>query len=108
MNTNTVNTVNTISTGNLALKPARERMSVPFIVSTTPVQGKEIDLTFVQFAQRKRAATTYIESVAHRKQVEANLKESRKARIGNVVAGLLFATGFSLCFFGIALFGMIM
>ena len=104
---NTANT-NTISTGNLALKPARERMNVPFIVSTTPVQGKEIDLTFVQFAQRKRAATTYIESVAHRKQVEANLKESRKARIGNVVAGLLFATGFSLCFFGIALFGMIM
>ena len=99
---NTVNT-NTIN-GNLALKAKRERMSVPFIISTTPIQAeKEIDLTFVQFAQRKHAATTYIESVAHRKQVEA---KSRKVRIGNVVAGLLFATGFSLCFFGIALLGM--
>ena len=87
----------------------KKRLFVPVIVSTNPTPiTKEIDLTFVQFAQRKRAATTYIESVAHRKQVEANLKESRKARIGNVVAGLLFATGFSLCFFGIALFGMIM
>lgn len=99
---NTVNT-NTIN-GNLALKAKRERMSVPFIISTTPIQAeKELDLTFVQFAQRKHAATTYIESVAHRKQVEA---KSRKVRIGNVVAGLLFATGFSLCFFGIALLGM--
>ena len=88
---------------------SKERLFVPVIVSTNPTPiTKEIDLTFVQFAQRKRAATTYIESVAHRKQVEANLKESRKARIGNVVAGLLFATGFSLCFFVIALFGMIM
>ena len=96
---------------NNALKvitPEKREFNVPTITNTTPVQGKEIDLTFVQFAQRKRAATTYIESVAHRKQVEANLKESRKARIGNVVAGLLFATGFSLCFFVIALFGMIM
>lgn len=99
---NTVNT-NTIN-GNLALKAKRERMSVPFIISTTPIQAeKELDLTFVQFAQRKHAATTYIESVAHRKQVEA---KSRKVKIGNVVAGLLFATGFSLCFFGIALLGM--
>lgn len=102
---NTVNT-NTIN-GNLALKAKRERMSVPFIISTTPIQAvKEIDLTFVQFAQRKRAATTYIESVAHRKQVESNLKESRKVRIGNVIAGLLFTVAFSLCFFGIALLGM--
>ena len=99
---NTVNT-NTIN-GNLALKAKRERMSVPFIISTTPIQAeKELDLTFVQFAQRKHAATTYIESVAHRKQVEA---KSRKVRIGNVVAGLLFTVAFSLCFFGIALLGM--
>ena len=85
----------------------KEHLFVPVIVITKPTPvTKEIDLTFVQFAQRKHAATTYIESVAHRKQVEANLKESRKARIGNVVAGLLFTVAFSLCFFGIALLGM--
>ena len=85
----------------------KERLFVPVIISTKPTPAtKEIDLTFVQFAQRKRAATTYIESVAHRKQVEANLKESRKARIGNVVAGLLFTVAFSLCFFMIAIIGM--
>ena len=85
----------------------KERLFVPVIVSTKPTTvTKEIDLTFVQFAQRKHAATTYIESVAHRKQVEANLKESRKVRIGNIIAGLLFTVAFSLCFFGIALLGM--
>lgn len=85
----------------------KERLFVPVIVSIKPVQAvKEIDLTFVRFAQRKHAATTYIESVAHRKQVEANLKESRKVRIGNVIAGLLFTVAFSLCFFMIAIIGM--
>ena len=86
----------------------KERLVVPVIVNTKPTPvTKEIDLTFVQFAQRKHAATKYIESVAHKKQVEANLKESRKVRIGNVIAGLLFTVAFSLCFFGIALLGMI-
>ena len=85
----------------------KERLFVPVIVSTNPTPiTKEIDLTFVQFAQRKRAATTYIESVAHKKQVEASLKESRKVRIGNVIAGLLFTVAFSLCFFMIAIIGM--
>lgn len=85
----------------------KERLFVPVIISTKPTPvTKEIDLTFVRFAQRKRAATTYIESVAHKKQVEANLKESRKVRIGNVIAGLLFTVAFSLCFFMIAIIGM--
>lgn len=97
-----------MNTANTAKKlETKERLFVPVIVSTKPVQAvKEIDLTFVQFAQRKHAATKYIESVAHRKQVEANLKESRKVRIENVIAGLLFTVAFSLCFFGIALLGM--
>ena len=85
----------------------KERLFVPVIVSTNPTPTtKELDLTFVQFAQRKHAATKYIENVAHRKQVEANIKESRKVRIGNVIVGLLFTVAFSLCFFGIALLGM--
>ena len=97
---NTANTARKIET--------KERLFVPVIVSTNPTPTtKELDLTFVQFAQRKHAATKYIENVAHKKQVEANFKESRKVRIGNVTAGLLFTVAFSLCFFGIALLGMI-
>lgn len=97
-----------MNTANTARKmETKEHLFVPVIVSTNPTPvTKEIDLTFVQFAQRKHAATKYIESVAHRKQVEANLKESCKVKIGNVIAGLLFTVAFSLCFFGIALLGM--
>lgn len=104
---NTVNT-NTINVnGNLALKAKRERMSVPFIVSTTPVQGKEIDLTFVQFAQRKHAATTYIDQVAKAREAKANQRKINKEKAENVCLGLLFAVAFSLCFFGIAVIGMV-
>lgn len=102
-----MNTVKNTINGNLALKAKRERMSVPFIVSTTPVQGKEIDLTFVQFAQRKHAATTYINQVAKAREAKANQRKISKEKVENVCFGLLFAVAFSLCFFGIALIGMV-
>lgn len=103
---NTVNT-NTIN-GNLALKAKRERINVPFIISTTPIQAeKELDLTFVQFAQRKHAATTYRNQVAKTRESKTNQKRISKEKVENVCLGLLFTVGFTLCFFGIAIIGMV-
>ena len=99
--------MNTVNKGNLALKPVRERMNVPFIVTTKPAEQKEIDLTFVQFAQRKHAATTYINKVAKARVAKANQKKISKKKVENVCLGLLFTVGFSLCFFGIAVIGMV-
>ena len=96
--------------GNLALK-ARERMSVPYIISTTPIQAeKEIDLTFVQFAQRKRAATDYINHVSHIREMETTRKAERKAnikaKIKEFCGCVVFTTLMSLGFFGVALIGL--
>lgn len=101
MNTTTINT-----NGNLALK-TRDRINVPFVVSTTPVPAqKEIDLTFVQFAQRKHAATTYINHVAYKKELEKIRKENFKDKVLEVTSWAVFSIILSLGFFGIALLGI--
>ena len=100
MNTTTINT-----NGNLALK-TRDRINVPFVVSTTPVPAqKEIDLTFVQFTQRKHAATTYINHVAYKKELEKIRKENFKDKVLEVTSWAVFSIILSLGFFGIALLG---
>ena len=76
---------------------ARENFFVPVIVSTEPVQKKELDLTFVRFAQRKHAATTYIQSVESRKRNHSRIKET----IGNIAGAIgIFAMIYGMCIIG--------
>lgn len=96
---------------NNALKvitPEKREFNVPTITSTTPVQGKEIDLTFVQFAQRKRNALDYIASVERREAAKAakkkNLMNTIKSAVCNILCGISLAAGF----FGVILIGMIL
>lgn len=89
------------------ITPEKREFNVPTITNTTPVQGKEIDLTFVQFAQRKRNALDYIASVERRETVKAakkkNLMNTIKSTVCNILCGISLAAGF----FGIILIGMI-
>ena len=84
----------------------REMPFIPRIVSTEPVQQGEIDLTFVQFAQRKRNALDYIASVERREAAKAakkkNLISSIKSAVCNILCGISLAAGF----FGVILIGM--
>ena len=80
----------------LRKEEVRENFFVPTIVTTTPVQKKEIDLTFVQFAQRKHAAVSYIQSVESRKK-NTRIKET----IGNIAGAIgIFAMIYGLCIIG--------
>lgn len=89
------------------ITPEKREFNVPTITNTTPVQGKEIDLTFVQFAQRKRNALDYIASVERREAAKAakkkNLMSSIKSAVCNILCGISLAAGF----FGVILVGMI-
>lgn len=70
---------------------------VPVIVSTEPVQKKEIDLTFVRFAQRKHAAVSYIQSVESRKRNHLRIKET----LGNIAGAIgIFAMIYGMCIIG--------
>lgn len=94
---------------NNALKvvTTKKEFNVPTITNTTPVQQGEIDLTFVQFAQRKRNALDYIASVERREAAKAakkkNLMSSIKSAVCNILCGISLAAGF----FGVILVGMI-
>ena len=85
----------------------RKEFFVPRIISTTPVQGKEIDLTFVQFAQRKRAATTYIENVEARRETKEIRKRNRINKAKNFVTEILCGVVMFAGFCGIVLIGTI-
>lgn len=88
------------------ITPEKREFNVPTITSTTPVQQGEIDLTFVQFAQRKRNALDYIASVERREAAKAakkkNLISSIKSAVCNILCGISLAAGF----FGVILIGM--
>lgn len=88
------------------ITPEKREFNVPTITSTTPVQGKEIDLTFVQFAQRKRNALDYIASVERREADKTakrkNLMNTIKSAVCNILCGISLAAGF----FGVILIGM--
>ena len=90
------------------ITPEKRKFNVPTITNTTPVQGKEIDLTFVQFAQRKRNALDYIASVERREAAKAakkkNLMNTIKSAVCNILCGISLAAGF----FGVILIGMIL
>lgn len=106
---NTTHTINNTN-GNLALKE-RECMSVPFIVSTTPTPvHKEIDLTFVQFAQRKHAATSYINHLSRIREMKAIHKANRKAKLKKDIKEffgcVIFTIIMSCMFFGVSLIGL--
>lgn len=85
----------------------KERLFVPVIVSTNPEPiTKEIDLTFVQFAQRKHAATTYINQVARKREIKLARKENRKDKILDVISWVGVSAVLSIAFFGIGLLGI--
>ena len=83
----------------------RKEFFVPRIISTTPVQGKEIDLTFVQFAQRKRNALDYIESVAQKREAKADRKRNRINKAKNFVSEILCGIVMFAGFCGVILMG---
>ena len=89
------------------ITPEKRKFNVPTITSTIPVQGKEIDLTFVQFAQRKRNALDYIASVERREADKTakrkNLMDTIKSAVCNILCGISLAAGL----FGVILIGMI-
>lgn len=88
------------------ITPEKREFNVPTITNTTPVQGKEIDLTFVQFAQRKRNALDYIASVERREADKTakrkNLMDTIKSAVCNILCGISLAAGL----FGVILIGM--
>lgn len=96
-----------VSTAEVLEENTRENFFVPRIVSTEPVQGKEIDLTFVQFAQRKRAATTYIENVEARRETKEIRKRNRINKAKNFVTEILCGVVMFAGFCGIVLIGTI-
>lgn len=66
------------------------------IAEPKPIQKKEIDLTFVQFAQRKHAAVTYIQSVESRKK-NSRIKET----LGNIAGAIgIFMMIYGMCIIG--------
>lgn len=96
-----------VSTAEVLEENTRENFFVPRIVSTELVQGKEIDLTFVQFAQRKRAATTYIENVEARRETKEIRKRNRINKAKNFVTEILCGVVMFAGFCGIVLIGTI-
>lgn len=86
-----------VSTAEVLTKDnTRENFFVPVIVTTEPVQKKEIDLTFVRFAQRKHAAVSYIQSVESRKK-NLRIKET----LGNIAGAIgIFAMIYGMCIIG--------
>ena len=71
-----------------ALKPEPQtrEFHVPTITTTTPIHdAKEIDLTFVRFAQRKKAANDYIQNVTRTKEI----KKRKLHRILNTIGEFL-------------------
>ena len=85
----------------------KERLFVPIIVSTNPTPTtKEIDLTFVQFAQRKHAATTYINQVARKREIKLARKENHKDKILDIISWVGVSAVLSIAFFGIGLLGI--
>lgn len=85
------------------ITPKRKDIKVPIITSTEPVQGKEIDLTFVRFAQRKKNATEYIASVDRRLREKEFRKEYIKSIVLDVLCGISLVAGFC----GIILIGVL-
>lgn len=96
-----------VSTAEVLEENTRENFFVPRIVSTEPVQGKEIDLTFVQFAQRKRAATTYIENVEARREAKEIRKRNKFHKVKNITSEILCGVVMFAGFCGIVLIGTI-
>ena len=85
----------------------KERLFVPVIVSTNPVPvTKEIDLTFVQFTQRKHAATIYINHVARKREIKLARKENHKDKILDIISWVGVSAVLSIAFFGIGLLGI--
>ena len=89
------------------ITPEKREFNVPTITNTTPVQQGEIDLTFVQFTQRKRNALDYIASVERRETVKAAKKKNIMNTIKSTVCNILYGISLAAGFFGIILIGMI-
>ena len=66
-------------------------------MSALKEEAKELDLTFVRFAQRKHAAVTYIKSVKSRKKNHSWIKET----LGNIAGAIgIFAMIYGMCIIG--------
>ena len=86
-----------VSTAEVLTEESTRDFFVPTIVSTEPVQKKELDLTFVRFTQRKHAAVSYIKSVESRKRNHSRIKET----IGNIAGAIgIFAMIYGMCIIG--------
>ena len=84
----------------------REMPFIPRIVSTEPVQKKELDLTFVQFAQRKRNALDYIASVEARREKKEILKRNKVAKIKCIAFDILEGFAMAASILAIILLGI--
>lgn len=84
----------------------REMPFIPRIVSTEPVQKKELDLTFVQFAQRKRNALDYIASVEARREKKEIRKRNKIAKIKRIACDILEGFAMAASILAIILLGI--
>lgn len=98
-----------VSIAEVSTENIKENFFVPKIISTTPVPTtKEIDLTFVQFAQRKRAALDYIASVEAKREDKANRKANKIAKFKSVITDTLGGIFAAALIFVILLIGTIL
>ena len=98
-----------VSTAEVLTDNTKENFFVPRIISTTPAPTtKEIDLTFVQFAQRKRAALDYIASVEAKREDKANRKTNKIAKIKYAITNILGGLCTGALIFVILLIGTIL
>ena len=88
------------------LKPEQTRdFHVPTITSTTPIcDAKEIDLTFVRFAQRKKAANDYIENVAYIKEIKKRKLRKVLNTIGEFLSVISLFASLYMIYIVMALF----
>ena len=90
-----------------ALKPEPQtrEFHVPTITTTTPIHdAKEIDLTFVRFAQRKKAANDYIENVAYTREIKRKKLRKVLNTIGEFLSVVSLFTSLYMIYLVMALF----
>ena len=78
---------------------------VPTITTTTPIcDAKEIDLTFVRFAQRKKAANDYIQNVAYTKEIKKRKLRKVLNTIGEFLSVISLFASLYMIYIVMALF----
>ena len=89
----------------LKTEPQTREFHVPTITSTTPIcDAKEIDLTFVRFAQRKKLANDYIENVTRTRKIKKRKLRNVLNTIGEFLSVISLFASLYMIYIVMALF----